>query len=184
MIPLDRSLTVLTDGEPLSFSGRIRLRGQDELSLFPALFTLDLWNLPEEAALRISELRKLINRYAYEYYTLDDPSVPDAEYDRLFQELLTLEKEHPDLDTPNSPTHKVGGPVLEDFKKVTHKSRMMSLDDIFNDGELSDFVRRAAAGLNMSESDIEFCAEVKLDGLACSIIYENGELVQAATRGE
>lgn len=138
----------------------------------------------EKAALRISELRRLINRYAYEYYTLDDPSVPDAEYDRLFQELLTLEKEHPDLDNPNSPTHKVGGPALEDFKKVTHKSRMMSLDDIFNDGELSDFVRRAAAGLNVSEADIEFCAEVKLDGLACSIIYENGELVQAATRGD
>ena len=129
-------------------------------------------------------LRRLINRYSYEYYTLDDPSVPDAEYDRLMHELRDLERAYPELDTPNSPTHKIGGPVLEDFRKVVHKSRMLSLDDIFSDGDLQDFVNRVSAGLGMSEADIEFCAEVKLDGLACSIIYENGELVQAATRGD
>ncbi len=141
-------------------------------------------NDSESPASRAAALRTLINRYSYEYYTLDDPSVPDAEYDRLFRELRDLEKEHPELDIPNSPTHKVGGPVLDDFKKVVHRSRMLSLDDIFSDGDLLDFVNRVSAGLGMSEADIEFCAEVKLDGLACSIIYENGELVQAATRGD
>ncbi len=133
---------------------------------------------------RVEELRKILNRYSYEYYVLDAPTVPDSEYDKLFRELQTLENENESLRSPNSPTQRVGGEVLSDFKKVHHKTRMLSLDDIFNDAELGEFVNRVATGLNENESDIEFCAEVKLDGLACSIIYENGSLVQAATRGD
>lgn len=132
---------------------------------------------------RIKELTALLNRYSYEYYTNDAPSVPDAEYDRLYKELVLLEKDNPDLIQPDSPTHRVGNTGKADLEKFVHRVPMLSLDNVFNETELEAFVSRVAAGLNKYEHEIEFCAEPKLDGLALSIIYENGIMVSAATRG-
>lgn len=137
-----------------------------------------------DAAVRVKEITDLLNQYSNEYYTLDAPSVPDVEYDRLFNELKQIEIEFPELHLPDSPTNKVGGKVLEGFKKVTHKIPMLSLDDIFNDKDLCDFALRVSEGLNTNINEVEFCAEPKLDGLACSMIYEKGKLVLASTRGD
>ena len=100
--------------------------------------------MADESAIRerMSELSRLLNRYSHEYYVNDSPSVPDAEYDRLFRELEDLEREHPDLTDPSSPTRKVGGEAISAFKKVVHKIPLLSLADIFSVGELDDFVRR------------------------------------------
>ncbi len=136
----------------------------------------------EDPALRITELVDLLNRYAEEYYVYDSPTVPDAEYDRLFHELRTLEDQYPELINPSSPTRRVGGTPLSQFEKVVLEVPMLSLDDIFSDGELVQFVNRASEENGIS--DPEFSCEVKLDGLACSILYENGELVRASTRGD
>lgn len=92
----------------------------------------------EELKLRVEELSKLLHRYRYEYYTLDDATVPDAEYDRLFRELEAIEKKYPELIDKNSPTQKVGGDILDDFDTVTHKIPMLSLDNVFNSQQLLD----------------------------------------------
>lgn len=135
----------------------------------------------QEAQSRISELVSLLNRYAEEYYVYDQPSVPDAEYDRLYHELKELEREFTDLIDPSSPTQRVGDTVLSGFEKVEHEVPMLSLDDIFADNELISFVSRIN---EMTDANhMEFCCEVKLDGLACSILYEDGIMVRAATRG-
>lgn len=131
----------------------------------------------------MKELVTLLNRYADEYYNQDNPSVPDAEYDRLYRRLKELEKAYPDSVLPDSPTHRVGGSGKADLEKFEHKIPMLSLDNVFNDEELSDFVEKVANGLSKAEQEIEFCAEPKLDGLALSLIYKNGVLVTAATRG-
>lgn len=136
----------------------------------------------QDPALRITELVELLNRYAEEYYVYDSPSVPDAEYDRLFLELKNLESEYPELINPSSPTQRVGGTPLSQFEKVVLEVPMLSLDDIFSDGELAQFVTRVSEECGYAEP--EFSCEVKLDGLACSILYENGELVRASTRGD
>ena len=138
----------------------------------------------EELKLRVEELSKLLHRYRYEYYTLDDATVPDAEYDRLFRELEAIEKEYPELIDKNSPTQKVGGDILDDFDTVIHKIPMLSLDNAFNSQQLLDFVKRVSDGLGIDEKSIEFCAEPKLDGLAVSIIYKDGVFEMAATRGD
>lgn len=130
----------------------------------------------------IQQLSEQLENYNYQYYVLDAPSVPDAEYDRLFQQLVKLEQEHPALLSPNSPTQKVGGLALSKFEQVTHEMPMLSLDNVFDAPALSDFMQRAKD--KASKADIAFCIEPKLDGLAASIIYENGLLVQAATRGD
>lgn len=132
---------------------------------------------------RVEELRSLIEDYNYHYYVLDDPRVPDAEYDRLFRELQKLETEYPELASENSPTRRVGSPVETSFAQVVHRLPMLSLDNVFSEDELRDFDRRVRERLG-TDDPVEYVCEPKLDGLAVSIQYENGELVVAATRGD
>ncbi|CAG9297478.1 NAD-dependent DNA ligase LigA [Celerinatantimonas diazotrophica] len=131
---------------------------------------------------QLEQLRQQLNDYAYQYYVLDDPTVPDSEYDRLFKQLQALEHEHPDLITADSPTQKVGGKALSEFTQVSHEIPMLSLDNVFDDDSLQAFILRVCERLG--QYDLAFCAEPKLDGLAVSILYEQGLLVQAATRGD
>ncbi|WP_421722123.1 NAD-dependent DNA ligase LigA [Alloalcanivorax xenomutans] len=132
---------------------------------------------------QIKQLRDQLNDWSYRYYVLDDPAVPDAEYDRLFRQLQALEGEHPDLISPDSPTQRVGDVPLEGFNEVRHAVPMLSLGNAFNDEELRDFDQRVRERLDVSGS-IDYVAEPKLDGLAVSLVYENGELVRGATRGD
>lgn len=132
---------------------------------------------------RVQDLHQLINQLNHQYYVLDEPSVPDAEYDRLMRELQALEAEFPDLKTLDSPSQKVGGQALKSFSQVTHQVPMLSLDNVFSADEWQAFTKRVQDRL-VSEKTIKFCAEPKLDGLAVSLRYENGLLVQAATRGD
>lgn len=138
---------------------------------------------PQELAKRAAYLRELLTRYNCEYYELDEPSVPDAEYDRLFRELQQLEQEYPDLMHADSPTQKVGGQAIDAFTQVAHEAPMLSLDNAFSDEEFDAFAKRVAERLD-SAQDIAFCCEPKLDGAAVSILYENGALIRAATRGD
>ena len=132
---------------------------------------------------RADELRALLDAYAYEYYVLDEPTVPDAEYDRLYRELLALEAKHPELITPQSPTQRVGGAPAEGFAEVRHAVPMLSLDNVFTESELRDFDRRVRDRLD-EPGPIEYTAEPKLDGLAVSLLYEDGRLTRGATRGD
>lgn len=134
----------------------------------------------EDAKKRVDELHKLLNQYGYEYYVLDKPSVPDSEYDKRMQELIALETEFPQLKTPNSPTQRIGGEVLEGFQKVRHRIPMLSLANAFNEGDLRDFDRR----VRQTVGDIAYVCELKIDGLAVSLRYENGVFVQGSTRGD
>src|SRR3954447_3697321 len=137
---------------------------------------------------RIQELRKDIELHNYYYYTLDTPTIPDAEYDKLFRELQELEERHPELATPDSPTRRVGGKALEGFVKVRHKVPMLSIrteTDIEASGARNfDGRVRRELGLKEEEPPIEYVAELKFDGLAINLRYESGVLVQAATRGD
>ncbi|MFT7318454.1 MAG: DNA ligase (NAD+), partial [Pseudoalteromonas distincta] len=137
---------------------------------------------------RITEICQLLNHYNHQYYVLDEPSVPDIEYDRLMRELMTLETAHPALKTLDSPSQKVGGAALKSFSQVTHQLPMLSLDNVFSADEWQAFVKRLLDRLNRggikSRLDFAICAEPKLDGLAVSLRYENGVFVQAATRGD
>ncbi|WP_020681727.1 NAD-dependent DNA ligase LigA [Marinobacterium rhizophilum] len=133
----------------------------------------------------LRQLRDALNHHNYRYYVLDEPEVPDAEYDRLFQRLKALEAEHPELISPSSPTQRVGARPLSAFSQVQHEMPMLSLDNAFNAQELRDFVRRVQERLKLASSDeIAFACEPKLDGIAVSVLYENGLLVRAATRGD
>jgi len=132
---------------------------------------------------RAGELRDIITEYNYQYYVLDDPRVPDAEYDRLFRELQDLEAQYPDIVTPDTPTRRVGASVETTFEEVVHRIPMLSLDNAFSDEELRDFDRRVRDRLK-TEDDIEYVCEPKLDGLAVSLHYESGVLTRAATRGD
>ena len=132
---------------------------------------------------RIEKLRRLIEQYDYEYYVLDSPTVPDAEYDRLMRELRELEAEHPEWVTPESPTQRVGGEPVEAFGEVAHAVPMLSLDNVFDEAELKAFDRRARERLGREDS-LAYVAEPKLDGLAVSLRYEDGRLVRGATRGD
>lgn len=132
---------------------------------------------------RMRQLQQQLTQYNQEYYELDQPSVPDAEYDRLFRELQTLEAENPALASEHSPTQKVGSKPLQKFSSVTHEVAMLSLDNAFDEEEFEAFADRVSQRLDSSQT-IRFCCEPKLDGLAVSILYENGKLVQAATRGD
>jgi DNA ligase (NAD+) len=131
---------------------------------------------------QIQQLSELLEEYNYQYYVQDAPSVPDAEYDRIFKALQKLETEHPELLSTNSPTQKVGGAALSKFDQVTHQLPMLSLDNVFDSESLNDFMQRVMGKSTLAET--AFCIEPKLDGLAASIIYENGLLIQAATRGD
>ncbi|MCB1752504.1 MAG: NAD-dependent DNA ligase LigA [Gammaproteobacteria bacterium] len=138
---------------------------------------------PPEAAERVGSLRAQIDRYNYHYYVLDDPLIPDGEFDRLLRELQILERKYPELVTPASPTQRVGARPLEAFEEVEHKVPMLSLDNALNDRELEDFDRRVRERLEVA-APIIYAAEPKLDGLAINLRYESGMLVQAATRGD
>ena len=129
---------------------------------------------------RINELIEIINKASYEYYTLDKPSITDQEYDDYYHELEELEKLHPELIKYNSPTKRVGGKIIDGFTKVTHKVPMMSLGDIFNESEIIEFDER----IKKVVPNPEYVCELKIDGLSVSLIYENGKLVRAATRGD
>lgn len=135
-----------------------------------------------QAQHRIKELRELINKYSYEYHVHDKPSVSDAVYDSLFSELKQLESENPDLVTSDSPTQRVGNELKEGFKKVQHSSRMLSLNDVFDREEVEAWVTRMDKLLPGRKH--EFFADIKMDGLACALIYQDGLLVQAITRGD
>ena len=131
----------------------------------------------------VEELRKTLRKYEYHYHVLDNPLVPDAEYDRLLNELRSIEWRRPELITADSPTQRVGGKPLDGFAQVVHEIPMLSLDNAFSDEELDAFLRRIGSYIE-EPSRLEFCCEPKLDGLAVSILYENGVLVRAATRGD
>ncbi|MDT8387156.1 MAG: NAD-dependent DNA ligase LigA [Thiogranum sp.] len=131
---------------------------------------------------RAAQLREQIRYHNYRYYVLDDPEIPDAEYDRLMQELQALEAEHPELVSPDSPTQRVGAEPLKAFGEVRHEVPMLSLDNAFSDEELASFDRRVRERLEVDS--VEYTAEPKLDGLAVSLLYEDGQLVRAATRGD
>ena len=130
---------------------------------------------------RIKEITELLEKYNYEYYVLDNPSVPDSEYDRLMQELIKLEKENPDLVSPLSPTQRVGGQVQDEFKKIRHKRMMLSLANAFNDDDLRDFDRKVREVLKVDK--VTYMCEMKIDGLGMSLVY-NGDLQYAVTRGD
>jgi DNA ligase (NAD+) len=138
-----------------------------------------------DAERRIAELRTQIARNDYRYYVLDDPDLPDAEYDRMMVELRALEAQYPDLVTPDSPTQRVSGEPVDTFGEVTHKVPMLSLDNAFTDEDVVAFDRRIHERLGSeAEGDLEYVAEPKLDGLAVTVIYRDGKLEQAATRGD
>ncbi len=130
---------------------------------------------------RIDELRKLLEQYNYEYYVLDNPSVNDAEYDRLMQELMMLENEHPEYQSPLSPSQRVGGLVQDEFAKVTHKRMMLSLANAFNEDDLRDFDKKVREVTGLDK--VTYMAEMKIDGLGMSLVYR-GNLQYAATRGD
>ena len=132
---------------------------------------------------QISQLRAQLEEHNHNYYVLDAPSIPDAEYDRLMRELSALEQANPEFQSPDSPTQKVGGAALDKFEQVTHQVPMLSLDNAFSEEEFAAFNRRIKERL-MDNNELTFCCEPKLDGLAVSIIYRDGVLVQAATRGD
>jgi DNA ligase (NAD+) len=130
---------------------------------------------------RIKTLRDQLNQYNYEYYVLDNPSISDHEYDQLMNELIKLEKEHPDYKTPTSPSVRVGGQPLDEFTQVEHDVRLLSLDNSFNDQDLRDFDQRIKKSI---QGPVNYILEEKIDGLSVSLKYENGKFVQGATRGD
>lgn len=138
---------------------------------------------PPRLVERLRHLRSEIERHNYRYFVLDDPEVPDAEYDRLLRELRELEHSHPELVTPDSPTQRVGAAALTDFSEVKHRLPMLSLDNAFEPADVAAFDRRVRERLG-DEQEVTYACEPKIDGLAISVVYENGVLVRAATRGD
>lgn len=138
--------------------------------------------VPLAARKRAEALRREIETHDYRYYVLDAPTIPDAEYDRLFRELVEIEASNPELVTPDSPTQRVGGAPLAEFRQVTHRTPMLSLNNAFTDSDVSGFDRRVREGLGREE--IEYAAEPKFDGLAISLVYDRGRLAHGATRGD
>jgi DNA ligase (NAD+) len=139
----------------------------------------------QNAVDRINKLREEIRRNNYLYYVLDAPELTDAEYDSLFRELVGLEKAHPDLVTPDSPTQRVGGEALEKFSQVTHTIPMLSLENAVNETEIAEFDDRIKRFLGLSQEEtIEYVCEPKMDGLAVELVYEKGEFTVGSTRGD
>ena len=134
-----------------------------------------------DAKSRVEEITKLLEKYNYEYYVLDNPSVSDAEYDRLMQELIALETEYPELKSPLSPSQRVGGQVQDEFKKITHKRMMLSLANAFNEADLRDFDKKVRDVLGVEK--VKYMAEMKIDGLGISLLYRKN-LIYASTRGD
>ena len=135
----------------------------------------------QEAKEKMKALVDQLNKYAREYYVLDNPSIPDAEYDKRFQELLRLEEQYPELVFAHSPTQRVGGEPLEGFEKVEHEVPMLSLGNAFNEQELRDFHRRVTNGL---QEEVVYICELKIDGLAVALTYEGGQFIRGSTRGD
>jgi DNA ligase (NAD+) len=133
-------------------------------------------------AARAAELRVIIEQHNYNYYVLDQPVIPDAEYDRLFRELQDIEQAHPSLLTPDSPTQRVGAEPLAEFAQVRHATPMLSLNNAFEQEEVEAFDRRVREALGADE--VEYAAEPKFDGLAVSLVYKQGVLLSGATRGD
>src|SRR5690625_2694313 len=130
---------------------------------------------------KVDKLVNELNKYAHAYYVLDNPIIPDVEYDKLFQKLVQLEENYPDLIRTDSPTHRVGGEPLEAFDKHEHSVPMLSLSNAFNKEELYDFHRRVK---NYIHEDVAYVCELKIDGLAVALTYENGQFVRGVTRGD
>ena len=133
--------------------------------------------------IEVTRLREQIDRHNHRYYVLDDPEVTDAEYDRLMRRLEEIEREHPELLTPDSPTQRVGAKPSEKFAVVVHRKMMISLANAMNAEEMVEFDKRIKRFLQ-NDHDVEYVAEVKLDGLAIELIYEDGRLTMGSTRGD
>ncbi|UCC67567.1 MAG: NAD-dependent DNA ligase LigA, partial [Armatimonadota bacterium] len=141
--------------------------------------------VPRKVRERAEELRRQLHHHSYRYYVLDSPEISDAEYDKLFRELQTIEEQHPSLVTPDSPTQRVGAPPLDEFETVRHRLPMLSLGNAFDEDEIRGFDERIKRHLGMpAEEPIEYLADLKVDGLAVSLTYENGILARGATRGD
>ncbi len=132
---------------------------------------------------KVEKLRNALHRHNYRYYVLDDPEVSDAEYDRMMQELIRIEEAHPELASPDSPTARVGAAPLEKFETIAHTIPMLSLDNGFNDSDIIEFDQRVKRNLKIS-NDVSYTAEPKMDGVAVELVYENGRLTTASTRGD
>lgn len=139
---------------------------------------------PTDVSTIIADLRQVIRHHEYQYYVLDAPQIPDAEYDKLIAELNNIEQQHPELITPESPTQRVGGRALTQFGTIKHEIPMLSLDNVFDQDSFIAFDKRIHERANLNDDPIEYCCELKLDGLAVSLLYENGKFVRAATRGD
>src|SRR5579883_3360552 len=140
----------------------------------------------EEAALRLEELRRLVEHHRFLYYVLDRPEITDAEFDRLFSELEQIEGRFPDLITPNSPTQKVGAAPSTEFKQIKHDIPMLSLSNAMSEKEIDRWVERINRLLDLDElraAELEYVCELKIDGLSVALKYRNGELICGATRG-
>ena len=140
-------------------------------------------NINSQIIQEIDDLRKALHRHNFRYYVLDDPEISDAEYDRMMQELKRLEENYPELSSPDSPTARVGAPPLEKFESIAHTIPMLSLDNGFDDEDILEFDRRVRRNLN-TRDEILYTAEPKMDGVAVELVYENGKLVTASTRGD
>ena len=140
-------------------------------------------NVSPQIIQKVDDLRKALHRHNYRYYVLDDPEISDAEYDRMMKALQLLEEDHPQLASPDSPTVRVGAPPLEKFETVAHTIPMLSLDNGFNDEDILEFDKRVRRNLD-TRDEILYTAEPKMDGVAVELIYENGILVAASTRGD
>lgn len=145
---------------------------------------------PTEAQHKIQDLSKLLEQHNYNYYVLDNPTISDYDFDQLLEELMALEKQFPEFLSPNSPSQRVGGQITKEFKSVKHQYAMLSLSNSYNQEDLLDFDRRVREGLGITASGglfdeaIDYVCELKFDGLSISLIYENGKLTQAITRGD
>ncbi|MCL5935338.1 MAG: NAD-dependent DNA ligase LigA, partial [Firmicutes bacterium] len=136
----------------------------------------------EEAQLELQKLREEIEHHNYQYYVLDNPQITDAQYDRLMGKLLAWEEKYPELVTPESPSQRVGGAPLKEFGTVRHRVPMLSLSNAFGEAELMEFDRRVRSGLG--GGPVEYVVELKIDGLAVSLTYEDGLFNRGATRGD
>ena len=145
--------------------------------------------IPNEAKHKIQELSKEIEIHNYNYYLLDKPTISDYKFDELLEELINLETKFPEFLSPNSPSQRVGGQITKEFKSVKHQYAMLSLSNSYSNNEMNDFDKRVTDGLGITSTsifneEIEYVCELKFDGLSISLIYENGELIQAITRGD